>query len=111
VSEYEIVKKEQVESALKYIRDSAQRAGQLAGAVKEADHRRKTHTAMAYTEATGTVAEREAIAMVSEEVQRAYKDICESVAAYETIKLNIKASETLIEVWRTENSNRRAGIL
>ena len=67
--------------------------------------------AISFLQATGTVAEREARSRTDPAVIKAYADYCESVAAYETIKLNIKASEMLIEVWRTENSNRRAGIL
>ena len=106
-----MITEEQVENALFYIRDHAEEAGRLAGSVKEAEMRRKTHMAMAYLDADGTVAERDAIARTSRPAMEAYADYCECVAEYETIKLKIKASETCIEVWRTENSNRRAGIL
>ena len=106
-----MIDNDQVEKALFYIRDVAPRAGQLAGAVKEAEARRKASMAISFLQATGTVAEREARSRTDTAVIKAYSDYCESVAAYETIKLNIKASEMLIEVWRTENSNRRAGIL
>ena len=106
-----MIKDEQVESALFFIRDNAGRAGQLAGAVKEAEARRKANMAIAFLQATGTVAEKTARSRGDAAVIQAYSDYCNAVAELETIKLNIKASEMLIEVWRTENSNRRAGIM
>ena len=102
---------DQVERALFYIRDSAGLAGQLAGAVKEAYARRKANQAIAFLQATGTVAEREARAQTDPAVITAYSDYSNSIADYEKLKLEIKAAEMLIEIWRTENSNRRAGIL
>ena len=106
-----MIENEQVESALFFIRDHAGLAGKLAGAVKEAEARRKTEMAMAFLGADGTVAERTATSRVAREVTEAYIDYCEAVADYEKVKLQIKASEMLIDVWRTENSNRRAGIM
>ena len=106
-----MINDDQVEKALFYIRDSASEAGQLAGAVKEAEARRKASMAIAFLQATGTVAEREARSRTDPAVMAAYHDYCESVAAYEKLKLEIKAGEMLIDVWRTENSNRRAGIM
>ena len=106
-----MIEDEQVERALFYIRDSAGTAGQLAGAVKEAESRRKASMAIAFLQAVGTVAERQARSRTDPAVVSAYHDYCESVAEYEKLKLEIKAAEMLIEVWRTENSNRRAGIL
>ena len=102
---------EQVESALFFIRDHAKQAGKLAGAIKEAEARRKASMAIAFLQAQGTVAEREARSRTDPSVISAYSEYCDSVAEYETLKLQIKASEMLIEVWRSENSNRRAGIL
>jgi len=101
----------QIEHALFFIRDNATIAGQLAGAVKESYARRKACQAIAFLQATGTVAEREARAETDPAVQKAYNDYAESVAGMETMKLKIKASEMVIEIWRTQNSNRRAGIL
>ena len=106
-----MIEDKQVEAALFYVRDHAGEAGQLAGAVKEAEARRKTSMAISFLQATGTVAERQARSRTDPAVMVAYHDYCEAVADYEKIKLNIKAAEMLIEVWRTENSNRRAGIL
>ena len=106
-----MIKDEQVEHALFFIRDHAKKAGQLAGAVKEAESRRKSAMAIAFLQATGTVAERDARSRTDSAVVVAYHDYCESIAEYEQLKLEIRACEMLIEVWRTENSNRRAGIM
>ena len=106
-----MIDEKQVERALFFLRDNAVKAGQLAGAVKEAEARRKASMAISFLEANGTVAERDARSRVDPAVTRAYSDYCDAVSEYETIKLQISAAETLIEVWRTQNSNRRAGIL
>ena len=106
-----MITNEQVEHALFFIRDHAGLAGKLAGAVKEAEARRKASMAIAFLQADGTVAERQARSRTDQSVIVAYHDYCESVAEYEKLKLEIKACEMLIDVWRTENSNRRAGIM
>ena len=55
-----MIEDKQVEAALFYVRDHAGEAGQLAGAVKEAEARRKTSMAIIFLQVTGTVAERQA---------------------------------------------------
>jgi hypothetical protein len=98
---------EQCERALAYLRDKSEEVGRLKGRMVRMDEERKVAREMAFLDADGSVAERNAKAVAS----RAYRDAVEAhqdaTADYETSRLKWRAAEIAVEVWRSLNS--RAG--
>ena len=98
---------EQCERAVIYLRDKSEEVGRLKGRMARMDEERKIAREMAFLDAEGSVAERNAKAVAS----RAYRDSVEAhqdaTADYETARLRWRAAEVAVEVWRSLNS--RAG--
>jgi hypothetical protein len=73
------------------------------------DEERKIARELVFLDAQGTVAERSARATAS----RAYRDAVEAfqnaTAEYETARLQWRAAETAVEVWRSLNSRSNRG--
>jgi len=97
-----------IERALDYIRDSAERYGELVGQCKYLEHKRKVVRSQAFLDATGSsVAQREALA----ETTPAYREVVKQIQSAETEKATIatliKGAELKIEVWRSQNAQRR----
>ena len=97
------------EAACEFIRDHAQQMGELSGKVKTAEHMIKVMRAVAFSEAEGTVAEREAIGYKTPEVRGIIEQYRNDVAELETLRTRIKAAEMTFEVWRTQQANMRKG--
>jgi macrodomain Ter protein organizer (MatP/YcbG family) len=69
------------------------------------------YKSLAFLEATGTVAEREATANVDERVKDAVEAHRDAVVEKMTIMTRRKAMELKIEVWRTQQSTNRTKML
>lgn len=102
------IKDETVHQAFDALEQGAE-AGAIARAMRERrEDQKKEAKARAFLEATGGVAERDAIAITSDE----YKSACE--AYYEAVEQDEKwraiksKSEAIIEAWRTCQSNMRS---
>ena len=106
-----MIPEDRAEKALLYIRDNTERGGQLLGAKIESENRIKVSKAIEYLAATGTVDERKSKAEISPEVKRAVKDYVDSCHAYETFRLEIKAADLTIDIWRSQNASNRAKVL
>lgn len=104
-----MISDERVEAALEYIRDHARPLAQAAAEVEMLGHKIKTLKAVAFSAASGTVAEREACANQNAGVISAYEALRDAVARREEYRTLIKAAELLIDVWRTEAANMRRG--
>lgn len=103
-----MISDERAEAAVEFIRDNAKRHGQLKGAVSFHEYEAKRAKAMAFSAADGTVAEREAIAIASNEVSLANEKLRDVIAEETILRDHIQAAELTIEVWRTQQSNARA---
>ncbi len=102
------IKDETVHAAFDALEQGAE-AGAIARAMRERrEDEKKEAKARAFLDATGNVAERDAMAITSDE----YKAACE--AYYEAIEQDEKwrsiksKSESIIEAWRTCQSTMRA---
>ena len=69
----------------------------------------KTIEAMEYLKADGAVKEREAHARSSVDYKNQTALIEDATAEYETMRLKRATEALIVEVWRTEAANRRAG--
>lgn len=100
---------DQIEAALNYIRDKAEDLADARAKAKFLDHKRKVIRASYFTEASGTVAERESFAETRDEYKQCIEEYREAVHQDVLISTRIKAAELKIEVWRTLNANNRRG--
>jgi hypothetical protein len=96
---------DRAEKAAEFIRDNAERYGQLIGLCKSLEHTRKIVFGKAFLNAVGNnVAEREAKAHASPEFKAVVEDIQNAWAEKETIATKIKAAELTIELYRSGNA-------
>jgi len=106
-----MISEQKVEAALEYLRDSAKQYGEICGLVELRAHNIKIYRSMAFLEASGTVAEREALAWVNPDVKAAVEGHAEAVTEKNTIYTTRKAAELVCEVWRSQNASSRAKIM
>ena len=99
----------QVGAALQYMADTDAPCAKLTARVKALEFQCKTIRALEYLDATGTVAERDALSYASKVFRAFTEDYENAVAEHETIKARRKRAELTIEVWRSLNANRRQG--
>ena len=100
---------EDVQAAFDYLRKTDDEAGELAGAVKGAEHRMKVERSIKFLEFEGSIAARQAQAMASREYVNAVEDYANAVGDFEALRARRKRAELTIEVWRSVNANRRQG--
>lgn len=96
--------------ALDFIRDNAQKLGNLKGAVYANTELRKTIKARLMLTATDlkTQSEKESYAYAQDSYEQHIKDTDELIAMYETLRILMLAAEAKIEVWRSLESTARA---
>jgi roadblock/LC7 domain-containing protein len=95
--------------ALAFMAESDEEYAVLVGRVKATEHLMKVAKAQAFLDAQGTMAEKEARALVSIEYADATDEHHDAVIAKETILAKRKRAELMIEVWRSLNSARNKG--
>jgi hypothetical protein len=104
-----MISEQRVERAVEFIRDNADRLGELLGHCKGLEQQRKVVYGQAFIGASGTVAEREARAHISPE----FKTICEEIenawAEKTTLETQLRAAELTIDVWRSQYSKQGKG--
>ena len=105
----ELVTDKRVEQAMTYLAETDEDAAKAKAKAKSLEQFGKTVKAFGFLEASGTVAEREAKSLTTEEYKkylRAYEDAVMESEKY----ANKRASEAGIrEVWRSLQANRRQG--
>ena len=102
---------ETAEKAVMYLASTAKQLGEVCGNVELQAHMMKTHRAMAFLEATGTVAEKEHTAWTVSPVMEAIKEHADAITERETIRALRKAAELKIEIWRTQSASNRARMI
>ena len=102
---------EKVTDCLEYLISTDDEYGELRGHVKGLEHRLKVAKAMAYIETSPdqAVAMRESLALTSETYKNALETYENAVVEMETIAAKRKSRELTIEVWRSQNANKRSG--
>ncbi len=106
-----MISEDRVEKAVEYIRDHADRIGELRGHKEYLVHRQKVERSQAFLEASGTVAEREATSWVDPRINALGEEYRDCVTELETVLTKVKAAELTIAVWQTMSANSRRGHL
>jgi len=99
------------EKALEYLNGTAKQYGEVCGLTELQAHNIKIYRSLGFLEATGTVAERESTAWVSQLVKDAVEAHSNAVAEKMEILTKRKAAELTIEVWRTQSASNRARMI
>ena len=98
-----------VERALKYLRDTDEPYAQARAHRSAMEHRLKTIKAQAFLEAEGTQGEREQKAYDSPAYREALNDYENSFSDEPVYAAKRKRAELTIEVWRSINAGQRRG--
>lgn len=99
-----------VEKAVDYLRTSAQASGQARGRMAYCDAHLRRVKSLVMLEKQGSLGEREAQAYASDDYKGALEQLEDATADYETIRAKREAAQYAIEVWRSQQSARKAGI-
>lgn len=108
-----IVNDDKAHKAVSYLASTDEQLGPLKARMKGLEHRIKTLKAQVYLESKGqgTDGDRKAMSEVHTEVVSLQSELENAFADCEIVMAKRKTAELLVEIWRTENSNRRAGII
>jgi len=98
-----------VEEAIGVIAKNADLVGQLRGQKAYLEHRIKIERGQRFLDASGTVAERDAIAWTDSAVHAFCEEYRDCVTELETLATKFKAAELTTDVWRTQQANSRRG--
>lgn len=101
----------QVEKALNYLAESEEAYARAVGRKERVDAELKVARDSAFLGADGTVAERQATAGTCVAYLQALAVVEEAYVDVELLKAKRQRALVTLEVWRSLNSNRRAGIV
>lgn len=103
-----MVTDEQVEKAIDFIRDNAPLLAEARGKRVYLEEYRKSKKAMLFISfKEGTVADREARAYSDPEYIELLRGLEEAVKEEERLRWMMTAAQVKVEVWRTQQANRR----
>lgn len=102
------IRDETVHAAFDMLEGHAQPAAAAKAMRERREDEKKTAKARAFLHATGSVAERDAHAILTEEYQQACERFYAAVEADEEYRNQRGKCEAIIEAWRTVQSNYRA---
>jgi hypothetical protein len=106
-----MITEERAEKAVEYLRDTAERYGQLCGRMAYAASNLRRVKSLQMLEAPpSSVADREAFAYSSAAYLTAMEEERDATAERETSRAMRDAAEFTFELWRSQNSARRAGL-
>jgi hypothetical protein len=106
-----VIDESRAEKAVDYLRDTAKEYGQHCGRMAYAtSNLRRVKSLQMLQAPPGSVADREAFAYASDAYKAAMEDEQNAVADRETMRAMRDAAEFTFELWRSQNSTRRAAI-
>jgi hypothetical protein len=107
-----MVTEERAEKAVDYLRDTAKQYGQMCGRMAYATSNLRRVKALQMIQAPpGSVADREAFAYASDAYKGAMEEEQNATADRETLRAMRDAAEFTFELWRSQNSARKAGVV
>lgn len=105
-----MIEDSRAEAAVEFIRDNAKRHGQVKALALFAEYKVKRARAVAFMEAEGTVAEREAKAWVVPEVWAAVEEQRDATAEEVELRDKMEAADLTFRTWQTQRADsRRSG--
>jgi paraquat-inducible protein B len=102
-----LVTEDRVEKALVYLAETDERHAKAKALVKGMEQILKTTRSQAFLEATGTVAEREAMSYTAQTFKDATKRYENAVADFEIMENVRTRHQLVIDIWRTLEASRR----
>ena len=114
----EIISDQDVEDALAYLASTDAQCARQKALMKRLDYQRNTIKSLAMLDAEDdaiksgerlSVARKESLAFTSKRYQEFLEEYQDAVAEYETLNNLRNTKIGLIEVWRSEQANRRRG--
>ena len=104
-----LVSEERLEKALTYLAETDEPAALAKAKAERLKVYGKTVKAYGFLEAAGTVAEREAMSVTTEEYLKWLKDLESAIKDSEQYINKLSTEAGIREVWRSLNANRRQG--
>jgi hypothetical protein len=106
-----MISETRVEKAVEFLRDSAAGYGKARGYLAFCDNNMRRVKSLHMCGKPGSVGDREASAYASPEYLQALEALEAATVEAETIRARRDAAEMTIEVWRSQNSSKRQGIV
>ena len=103
----DIISESKLERALVYLAETDDQYAKERAELERAEILRKRIRARVFLASDGTVAERQAMAEVHPDSEKADDIYVATIAAVETLKARRQRADIIIEVWRSLNANRR----
>lgn len=105
-----MIEESDIEKAVDYLRTSAQDSGKWRGHMNYCEGNLRRVKSLEMLKHEGSLGDREARAYASDAYRQALEDYENATAEYETIRAKREAAQYAIEVWRSQQSARKAGI-
>ncbi len=104
-----MITEDRLTKAMRYLAETDERAAELKAEVERSEYKAKTTKATVFLHVAGTVAEREATAVQANETKDAYREHFQAIRDYQAVANKRELERLVVEVWRSENANRRVG--
>ncbi len=106
-----MITEDRLTKAMRYLAETDERAAELKAEVERSEYKAKTvkATVFLHTISNGTIAQREATALIANETQDAYRAHFQAIRDYQSVANKRELERLVVEVWRSENANRRVG--
>lgn len=104
-----MITEERLQKAISYLAETDVPAAEAKTNVERQAWKQKQTEAAIYLRSEGTVENRKAYARTSKELTQAVDDWLEALEHSEAIINKRKTEALVVELWRTEQANRRAG--
>lgn len=105
-----MLEEDRVEKALHFLQQSATTIGQARGHMVYCEGNLRRIKSLQMIGMEGSVADRETRAYASDEYRKALEDQENAIAEYETLRAHREAAQYFIDVWRTQQSSKKAGL-
>lgn len=103
------VSEERLQKALHYLAATDVPAAQAKALVEGLSEQRKTLKALGFNRSMGNNEERTNSAYASKEYKEHLKKLTQAIEDYEILRNKRLTNSLIVEVWRTEQANRRSG--
>ena len=104
-----IITESKLEAALNYLRDTDETCAAFKVEVSRKEYLCKIARARIFLNAEGSVEQRKAMAEIDKEVEIAEEARLTALGEFEKQKAKRETNILIVEVWRTEAANKRAG--
>ena len=105
-----MISSDRAEEALDFLVNSDAKLAILEGEFRNAEQRADIQKHLGFLEADGNISERNAKSETQPKYLAALGDVTRAEIEYKTLKYQRSSADILINMWRTQESTRRAGV-